>query len=154
RAADGRFNTTPYATFVAPVKRMFPVNQPGGAELSVSLVAFTTDGFAHGLNQLGVEMGQWSWPFALTGLPGAIVPAASDATEAFQENVTAFLDSDGNGHLSQITIADNQPQTAWTLDNLGIVQAITWQDLDRDGRPDTGAFGLRDGSVRIYEQLH
>lgn len=132
---------------------VYPVRPSGGQQLSVALVVFTDDGYVHGLNVRGIEMAQWVWPHALSGPPGVIEPSGQGSVEAFQENVTAFLVATEDGHLEQLTITDNQPVPTWTLEEVGLIQAISWDDLDKDGRPDTAAFGARDGKVWLYEQI-
>ena len=59
-----------------------------------------------------------------------------------------------DGRLRQVTINDDQPLTSWQLNDLGAVQAVAWDDLDKDGRPDTGLVGTRDGSVWLYDRLY
>src|SRR5690606_37365748 len=118
-----------------------------------SLIVFTADGLVHGLNHQGIEMAHWNWPYPLDGVPTVTKPSDQGAVEAFQENVTAFLVATSEKQLKQLVITDNQPATMWSLDELGTIQAVGWDDLDKDGRPDTGAFGSREGEVWLYEQL-
>lgn len=140
-------------SFESEIVGVYPVRPSGGQQLSVSLVVFTADGDVHGLNQRGIEMAQWAWPYTLSGTPSIIEPSGQGSVEAFQENVTAFLVATEDGHLEQLAISDNHPLPAWTLEGIGFIQAISWDDLDKDGRPDTGAFGARDGKVWLYEQI-
>lgn len=142
-----------YVDFGVPISDVYAVRQPGGKELSVSLAVFTDDGMVHGLNHSGIEMTHWDWPYPLGGKPTIIEPSDQGAVEAFQENVTAFLAASEDGRLRQLLIADNQPNATWSLNDLGIIQAVSWEDLDKDGRPDTGAFGSRDGRVWLFDQI-
>ena len=140
-------------SFESEILAVHPVQQPGGRELSVAMAVFTQDGRVHGLNRSGIEMAQWAWPYALTGRPNLIEPSGQGAVEAFQENVTAFLVATADGGLQQLTLTDNQPSINWVLEDIGPIQAASWDDLDKDGRPDTAAFGVRDGGVWLYEQI-
>lgn len=142
-----------FATFNSSIVRIFAVRQLDIQESAVNVVAFTADGQVHGLNNRGIEMAQWSWPYALAAGPEVIKPSEQGAVEAFQTNVTTFLIAGQDGRVSQLNITNNQPLLTWTLADLGMVQAISWADLDKDGRPDTGAFGNRDGEVWFYDQL-
>ncbi len=142
-----------FAGFEARIAGVYPVRQPGGEGNSVRVIVFTDEGNMHGLNQQGVEMTQWSWPYALNGQPRVIKTSPQGALEAFQESTTAFLVGTDNGRLAQIVIADNQPIASWSITDLGIVEAVSWDDLDKDGRPDTGIFGTRNGNLWLYEQL-
>lgn len=142
-----------FATFEAPVQAIYAIQQPGGQELSIRLIVFTEDGRIHGLNHQGIEMSQWGWPYELPGTIRAVVPSGQGAVEAFQENVTAFLIATTNGHLAQLVISDNKADVVWILDELGQIQSLNWGDIDKDGQPDTGVFGSRDGNVWLYEQL-
>ena len=151
--ADGNVITSNFATFESSIETIYTVRQPDSQELAVNVAAFTADGLVHGLNHQGIQMAHWSWPYALSGGPGVIKPSDQGAVEAFQENVTAFLIANEDGRVSQLNITDNQPVLTWTLADLGAVLAVNWADLDKDGRPDTGAFGSRDGDVWLYEQL-
>lgn len=141
------------ATLEAPISAVYPVQQPGSQELSVRLVVFTDDGQMHGFNHRGIEMSQWTWPYPVGEQPVVVEPSDVGAVEAFQENATAFLLATTDAQLKQIVVTDNQPAVTWSLDDLGDVQAMSWDDLDKDGRPDTGAFGTREGDVWLYEQL-
>lgn len=151
--ADSNVSFANFASFDTPVQAAYAVRQPGGQELSVSLIVFTADGLVHGLNHQGIEMAHWNWPYPLDGVPTVTKPSDQGAVEAFQENVTAFLVATSEKQLKQLVITDNQPATMWSLDELGTIQAVGWDDLDKDGRPDTGAFGSREGEVWLYEQL-
>lgn len=149
---DGVFYAS-LATLESSIAAVYPVQQPGSQELSVRLVVFTDDGQIHGFNHRGIEMSQWAWPYPVGEQPLVVEPSDVGAVEAFQENVTAFLVATADEQLKQIMVTDNQPAVTWTLDELGDVQAMSWDDLDKDGRPDTGAFGTREGDVWLYEQL-
>ena len=151
--AEGTPSAASFASFGNPIKALFPVQQPGGQELSVALAVFTADGYVHGLSQRGIEMAQWAWPYRLSGLPNVIEASGQGAVEAFQENVTAFLVAGADGSLQQLTVTDNQPAVPWRLEEMAAIQAVSWDDLDKDGRPDTGVVGTRDGSVWLYDQL-
>ncbi len=150
---DGTTSAVPFTSFGNPIQALFPVQQPGSRELSVTLAVFTEDGYVHGLSHRGIEMAQWAWPYQLTGLPRVIEASGQGAVEAFQENVTAFLVAGDDGSLQQLTVTDNQPAVPWRLQEMGAIQAASWDDLDKDGRPDTGVVGTRDGSVWLYDQL-
>src|SRR5690606_10885039 len=99
--------------FDTPVQAAYAVRQPGGQELSVSLIVFTADGLVHGLNHQGIEMAHWNWPYPLDGVPTVTKPSDQGAVEAFQENVTAFLVATSEKQLKQLVITDNQPATMW-----------------------------------------
>ena len=152
-AEEGAITFDHFATFESPIQSIYTVQQPGGQELSVRLLVFTEDGLVHGLNHQGIEMAHQGWPYELPGPARVVIPSDQGAVEAFQENVTAFLVATSNGHLAELVLNDNRPDVVWVLDELGAIQSINWDDLDKDGRPDTGAFGSRDGSVWLYEQL-
>lgn len=138
-------------SFENEIMAVYPIQASDGQLLSVGLVAFTADGYAHGLNQRGIEMAQW--PQTLSGSPGAIEPSGQSSLEVFQENMTGFLIATEGGNLEQLTISDNQPIVTWNLEGIGPIAAISWDDLDKDGRPDIGAIGARDGKVWLYEQI-
>ncbi len=139
--------------FDSEIVAVYAVQQPGSRELSVALAVFTQDGTVHGLNHSGIEMAQWAWPYALPGRPELIEPSDQGAVEAFQENATAFLVASADGKLQQLTLTDNQPSINWVLEDMGPILAASWDDLDKDGRPDIAAFGVRDGDVWLYEQI-
>ncbi len=139
--------------FPADVVTIFDVQQPGSDELSVRLVAFIADGTAHGLSQRGIEMSQWPWPQRLPGRPTEIISSSQGSVEAFQENTIAYLIATVGNRLLQLTVADNQPLIPWTLDNLNGVTAMVWDDLNKDGRPDTALVGTEEGRVLLYDQL-
>jgi outer membrane protein assembly factor BamB len=149
----GMVTTTQFASFDEPIREVFTIPQSGGPELSVRLVVFADNGLVHGISRRGVEMAQFNWPFDLGGRPTIIKASSLGAEEAFQENATAFLVATDRGQLKQLTVTDNQPTEAWTLEHPGLVQAGAWDDLDKDGRPDTSLIGARDGNIRFYEQL-
>jgi hypothetical protein len=140
-------------SFTNEIVAVYPVQPAGGRELAVALAVFTQDGLVHGLNRSGIEMAQWSWPYSLSAPPNLIEPSGQGAVEAFQENVVAFLVATADGALQQVTLTDNQPALNWVLEDMGAIHAASWDDLDKDGRPDTAAFGGNDGAVWLYEQL-
>lgn len=142
------------ASYAQPVHVVFAVHQSDTRELAVRLVVLLEDGAVHALNWRGIEMGQWKWPIQLNGRPTAVDASGDGAIEAFQENVTAFLVATDSGSLEQLTVVDGQPATPWQLDGLGLVQAVDWDDLDKDGQPETGLVGTRDGDLWLYQQLH
>ena len=153
-AAAGGVTATGFASFEPAIEAVYSLPGAADRELEVALVVFLDDGSVHGLSRRGVEMGQWLWPFQAGGAPTAIAMSGEGAIEAFQENVSAFLLATDDGDLQQITITENQPVLLWQLDDLGLVQALAWDDLDKDGRPDTGLIGTRDGNVWLLEQLY
>lgn len=150
---DGSMILSGFALFDAPISKVYIIRQPGSRELSVSLAVFTEDGLVHGLNHSGIEMAHWEWPYTLEETPEIVKSFDQGAAEAFQENVTAFLSASDEGGLTQLLITDNEPSTTWSLDNLGSIQAASWDDLDKDGRPDIGAFGSREGIVWLFDQI-
>lgn len=145
--------SAPFVTFDQPIAALYSVPVSPDRQLAVSLVAFLEDGSVHGLNGRGIEMGQWSWPLQLDARPTITIVTAV-AGEAFQENTNAFLVATDDGSLQQLSIVDNSPVISWRMSNLVAVQALAWDDLDRDGRPDTALVGTRDGGVRLYEHLY
>lgn len=151
--SDDGVSSSPFATFDGDIEAVYHVSQPGGTELTVSVVIFTANGRVHGLNHRGIEMRQWNWPLAMVGAPTTVQSSGPGAVEAFQENITSFIVATEDGILEQLTLIDNEPFITWELDGLGNIQALSWADLDQDGQPDTGLIGSRDGSVHLYEQL-
>ena len=143
-----------FTTFGQPIQSIYSLGQTADRELAVGVVVFLEDGTVHGLSSRGVEMAQWEWPIRLDGRPTATDASGKGAIEAFQENVSAFLVATDNGVLEQLTITDNQPNITWQMEDLGNIQAVAWDDLDKDGRPDTGLVGTHDGGIRLYEQLY
>jgi len=150
---NGSILSSNFAVFDSPIEKVFAVRQPDNEELAVNVVLFTADGLVHGLNQQGAEMAHMGWPFVLVGMPEVIKSYDQGAIEAFQPKVTTFLVANRDGRVTQLNLTDNRPALIWTLADFGAVKAITWADLDKDGRPDTGAFGNRDGDIRLYDQL-
>ncbi len=146
--------SAPFIAFDQPIAALYSVRASPDRELAVSLVAFLADGSVHGLNRRGIEMGQWSWPLHLATRPTTTAISPDSAGEAFQESVNAFLVAGDDGRLRQLTITDNLPVISWQIDDLGDVQAVAWDDLDKDGRPETALAGTRDGHVWLYEQLY
>ena len=144
---------TPLAAFDQPIEALYGVGQATDQETAVGLVVFLQDGAVRGLSHSGLEISQRAWPLQLEGRP-IITDASEGAIEAFQENVSAFLVATDNGYLEQLTVNDNQPVISWRLDGLTPIQAADWADLDKDGRPDTGLVGTRDGNLWLYEQLY
>jgi len=143
----------PLATFDQPIEAFYSIGQPTDPEPSVGLVVFLQDGAVRGLSSGGGETDQRAWPLQLEGRP-IITDASGGAIEAFQENISAFLVATDNDTLQQLTIGDEQPVVSWRLDGLAGIQAVDWADLDKDGRPDTGLVGTRDGSLWLYDQLY
>jgi len=146
--------SAPFAGFTRPIEAIYNMRGATNLESAIALVVFLEDGSIHGLSSRGEEMERWAWPLHLEGRPSAIAVSGEGAIEAFQENVSAFLVATDDGRLQQVTINDNQPVISWQLDGLGSVQAVAWDDLDKDGRPDTGLVGTRDGSVWLYDRLY
>lgn len=142
-----------FHAFSADIVEAFAVQQPSEDELSVRLVAFIADGTAHGLNHEGNGIAQWSSPQRLPGRPTEIVSSSQGSVEAFQENTIAYLVATVADRLLQLNVADNQPSIPWTLDNLEGVTAMVWDDLNKDGRPDTALVGTEEGRVFMYDQL-
>ena len=151
---EAGMTATPFTTFGQPIETMYSMRPADGRQLAVNVVVFLKDGTLHGLSSRGVEMTQWSWPFRLDSRPAATAISGEGASEAFQENVSAFLVATESGVLEQVTIVDGQPMVSWRLTGLGPLKAVAWDDLDKDGRPDTGLVGTGNGNVWLYEQLY
>ena len=143
-----------FAAFDSPITAVYNMRATPGLEFAVGLVVFLQDGAVHGLNSRGAGLAEWAWPFELDGRPTATDVSGEGVVEAFQENVSAFLVATDDGRLQQLTIRDNQPALSWQLDGLGSIQAVAWDDLDKDGRPDTGLVGTRDGNIWLYDRLY
>ena len=103
----------PFASFSDSIQSVYTIEQPGGSELSLSLVVFTETGAIHGLNWRGIEMSQWPWPYQLAEPATKTISSSSGSVEAFQENATAFLVATRTGRLVQIGVDDNQPVVTW-----------------------------------------
>jgi outer membrane protein assembly factor BamB len=146
--------STPFAAFDQPIAAVYNMRSATSLEPALALVVFLEDGAIHGLSSRGEEMERLAWPLRLGSRPSATDVSGEGAIEAFQENVSALLVATDDGHLRQVTINDDQPLTSWQLNDLGAVQAVAWDDLDKDGRPDTGLVGTRDGSVWLYDRLY
>ncbi len=142
-----------FTTFDNPIEMVYAVQQPGRQEPAVRLIVFTSDGLIHGLNHEGIEMTHLGWPYKLSAPPRVIIPSDQGGDEAFQENTAAFLIATDNGQLSHFVVTANKPNTVWVLNELGQIQSVNWGDLDKDGQPDTGVFGSKDGHLWLYEQL-
>jgi hypothetical protein len=147
-------NSTPFAAFDQPITTVYNMRNATTLEPAIALVVFLEDGSVHGLSSRGEALERLAWPLRLESRPSATAVAGEGAIEAFQENVSAFLVATDDGRLRQVTINDNQPHVSWRLDGLGAVQAVAWDDLDKDGRPDTGLVGTRDGGVWLYDRLY
>ncbi len=146
--------STPFAAFDQPIAAVYNMRSATSLEPALALVVFLEDGAIHGLSSRGEEMERLAWPLRLGSRPSATDVSGEGAIEAFQENVSALLVATDDGRLRQVTINDDQPLTSWQLNDLGAVQAVAWDDLDKDGRPDTGLVGTRDGSVWLYDRLY
>ena len=142
-----------FATFDKPIRTVYAVQQPGRQEPAVRLIVFTSDGLIHGLNHEGIEMTHLGWPYKLPAPSRVIMPSDQGGDEAFQENTAAFLIATDNGQLSHFVVSANKPNIVWALNELGQIQSVNWGDLDKDGQPDTGVFGSKDGHLWLYEQL-
>ena len=152
RTATG-VSGAPLATFDQPIEALYGIGQATDPEPSVGLVVFLQDGAVRGLSSGGGEANERAWTLQLDGRP-IITDAGEGALEAFQENISAFLIATDNDTLQQLTISDDQPVLSWRLDGLAGIQAADWADLDKDGRPDTGLVGTRNGNLWLYEQLY
>ena len=146
--------STPFAAFDQPIAAVYNMRGATSLEPALALVVFLEDGAIHGLGSRGEEMERLAWPLRLGSRPSATAVSGEGAIEAFQENVSALLVATDDGRLRQVTINDDQPLTSWQLNDLGAVQAVAWDDLDKDGRPDTGLVGTRDGNVWLYDRLY
>ena len=144
----------PLAVFSRPIEAVYNMRSATSLESVIALVLFLEDGSIHAISSDGGEMQQGAWPLQLASRPSATDVSGEGAIEAFQENVSAFLVATDDGRLRQVTVNDDQPVTSWQLDGLGSVQAVAWDDLDKDGRPDTGLVGTRDGRVWLYDRLY
>ncbi len=153
KPVDGSAIITPYSSFESEVLGVYPISGPNISESSLSLIAFTADGRMYGFNRRGNEIGQWDWPYQLPSQPSVILPSTTGYAGSFQENLTTFLVSSDSGRLEQLSLINNQPVVTWGIEDLGVIQALSWEDQNLDGLPDTGFFGSRDGSVYLYEQL-
>jgi outer membrane protein assembly factor BamB len=145
---------TPFARLIDPITAVYLVNQPGDDGLDLQLVVFTTTGLVHGLNRRGVEMSQWGWPFELAEPALQTISAGNGSVEAFRANATAFLAATRDGRLVQIGVANDQPALLWDEGGLDGATALFWDDLDKDGRPDTGLAGTRSGEIVMLEQMN
>ena len=142
-----------FASFEEEVRAIFPIQQPDDVALAVRVVIFTEDGLVHGLNHQGIEMSHLAWPYQLDVLPEVIAISGQEADEVFQENAIAFLIADNAGRLQELSIRQNRPEISWEMAGSVPVLALNWDDIDKDGQPDTGAIGTADGIVRLYDQL-
>lgn len=149
----GNISVKHFATFDEPVQAVYGVQQLDRGESTVKLIVFTRDGLVHGLNHEGAEMTHLGWPYKLPAPPRAIMPSDQWGDEALQQGTAAFLLATGNGQLSHFVVDDNKPNISWSLNELGQIQSINWDDLDKDGQPDTGIFGSQDDHLWLYEQL-
>jgi hypothetical protein len=152
--SDNGPTATNLAAYHTPIHAVYPVQQPGDAELSVRLLVLTNDGAVHGLNWRGLEMSQWPWPQQLGGAPVASLPAEQIPSETYQSSKSSFLIATDDGQLLRLDIEDNQPLIPWRLSNMDILTALFWEDTNGDDQPDTVIVGGRDGRVRLYTQAH
>ena len=143
-----------FARLDQPIAALYSMRQPNDRIPAIGVVAFLEDGSVHGLSGRGLETAQRSWPVRLEGPPSAMDVSGEGTLDGLQEDVAAFLVATDRGTLQQLTISDDQAVLRWRLDGLGRIQAVAWDDLDKDGRPDTALIGTRDGELWLYEQLH
>ncbi|MEZ4516182.1 MAG: hypothetical protein R3C44_04845 [Chloroflexota bacterium] len=98
-------------------------------------------------------MAQWAWPYQLDEPITQTASSDDDDSDPFQDTATTFLVATRSGRLMELDVADSQPMPSWTKDGLGGATSLFWDDLDKDGRPDTGLIGTRFGNVYMFRQM-